>query len=233
MKKYRNEWKYLITKAESKELSSRIGSLLERDRFANDEGWYTVQSIYFDDIYDSCLQKNISGDGIRYKYRIRYYNDSFERIVLERKEKYNSYCYKESCELSQNELKDILQGNVNELLWQESRLKKEFALAILNKGFSPKANISYKRYAFVESISNVRITFDSEIKVNDDFEYDDYFQENKYYREIINDKYNVLEVKFDYILPSYIRRIFLSKTFNQQAFSKYYQGRKEISKSII
>ena len=37
---------------------------------------------------------------------------------------------------------------------------------------------------------------------------------------------NVLEVKFDSILPSYIRKIVESYNFNQGSFSKYYYGRK-------
>ena len=37
---------------------------------------------------------------------------------------------------------------------------------------------------------------------------------------------NVLEVKFDNILPSYIRNIVESYNFKQGSFSKYYYGRK-------
>ena len=39
---------------------------------------------------------------------------------------------------------------------------------------------------------------------------------------------NVLEVKFDEILPSYIRNIIESYGFVQTSFSKYYYGRKII-----
>jgi len=37
---------------------------------------------------------------------------------------------------------------------------------------------------------------------------------------------NVLEVKFDYILPSYIRNIVESYGYLQSSFSKYMYGRK-------
>ena len=37
---------------------------------------------------------------------------------------------------------------------------------------------------------------------------------------------NVLEVKFDDILPSHIRNIVESYSFKQGSFSKYYYGRK-------
>lgn len=37
---------------------------------------------------------------------------------------------------------------------------------------------------------------------------------------------NVLEVKFDEILPSHIRNIVESYNFKQTSFSKYYYGRK-------
>lgn len=37
---------------------------------------------------------------------------------------------------------------------------------------------------------------------------------------------NVLEAKFDEILPSYIKNIVESYNFKQTSFSKYYYGRK-------
>ena len=225
LKQYRNEWKYLINEIQAQQMKERICSVMEKDSFANEAGQYVVRSIYFDDYYDTCARKNVSGDGIRYKYRIRYYNDSLQRISLEKKEKKNSYCHKRSALLSVEETQMLITGKPEELLWSTSgELVREFATDILTKAFAPKVIISYTREAFVEPITNVRITFDSKITASDEF---DMFLSPEQYLSIpfISDNQRVLEVKFDEVLPSYVKKVIQNTTINQQAFSKYYMGR--------
>ena len=57
----------------------------------------------------------------------------------------------------------------------------------------------------------------------------EHFLDRDYIKYYINPSgINVLEVKFDDILPSYIRKIVESYGFKQISFSKYYYGRKII-----
>ena len=95
---------------------------------------------------------------------------------------------------------------------------------MLIHNYKPKIIIDYERIAYVEEITNVRITFD--MKISASYELEE-FLNNNYTKFYIQDSnYNVLEVKFDDILPSYIRNIVESYNFNRCAFSKYYYGRK-------
>lgn len=112
----------------------------------------------------------------------------------------------------------------------EEKLLKEFIVDIINKNFKPKVIIDYERNAFVETVANIRITIDTNITasyaVND-------FLSGQYVKYPIQEKnYHVLEVKFDYILPSYIKNIVCSYGFNQTSFSKYYLGRKKINEGL-
>ena len=92
--------------------------------------------------------------------------------------------------------------------------------------YRPKVIIDYERIAYVEEITNVRITFDMKISSSYNLEH---FIDGNYTRYYINHSgVNVLEVKFDDILPSYIRKIVESYGFKQTSFSKYYYGRKII-----
>lgn len=92
--------------------------------------------------------------------------------------------------------------------------------------FKPKVIVDYERIAYVEEVTNVRITFDLNLSASyelDKFLTGDYF---KFY--IDSSKYNILEVKFDYILPSYIKKIIESYGFIKTSFSKYCCSRKLI-----
>lgn len=225
-KKFRNEWKYISHNVDIKPIQQKISALLSIDKNANSLGEYQIHSLYFDDINDTCAKKNVAGDGIRYKYRIRYYNTNSEKLKLEKKIKYNSFCHKKSVFITKEEFELLLHGDVEELLWSDKPLLKEFAINIVTKGFMPKVIVSYKRVAYVDSIMNIRITFDSNICASREF--NKFLMGDFYTYPLMDNNYQVLEVKFDDILPSYIKNVIQSKQLNQQSFSKYYLSRKLI-----
>lgn len=223
MRKYRSEWKYSISNSHATQIRERLEAVLERDVHAKENGKYEIHSMYFDDFQNTCARENVAGDGIRYKYRIRYYDHDSEKLFLEKKSKNNSYCYKQSYKLTLEQYNKILDDDVGDILWEGNKLFQEFCLAILTKGFRPKVIVSYEREAFVEPISNVRITFDSNISASDEF---DRFVTGDYSRvPIIDERKSILEVKFDDVLSAHIRKMIQVEKINQRSFSKYYMGR--------
>ena len=92
--------------------------------------------------------------------------------------------------------------------------------------YKPKVIIDYERIAFVEDITNVRITFD--MKISASYELEKFLDGDYQNFYILPSGLNVLEVKFDEILPSHIRNIIESYGFKQGSFSKYYYGRRII-----
>lgn len=224
IKKYRSEWKYCEDEAQLLSLKERLLAVLAYDDHAGENGMYEIHSLYFDDYKDTCARVNIAGEGKRFKYRIRYYGNSAEQLWLEKKEKNNTYCHKRKCALSYEEYELIMNNRALEVFWKtNNQLVKEFCIDIVSKRFLPRVIISYEREAFVEPIENIRITIDYNISASDELErflYGDYRR-----IPILDKKKQVLEVKFDEVLPSYLQAVLQSDIFIQRSFSKYYLGR--------
>lgn len=134
-------------------------------------GRYLIHSLYFDDYRDTSIYTTNSGLSERYKWRIRYYGDDLSYIVLEKKEKKESRCHKKSCKLTVEEYEKIVSGNITEIVYDTNKdLIKELAADMLIRGYVPKVIIDYERIAYVEEITNVRITFDMKISASYELE---------------------------------------------------------------
>ena len=163
----------------------------------------------------------------RYKWRIRYYGSDLSYIVLEKKEKLEGRCHKKSIRITREEYDKIVSGDILDILYNtDKNLIKELAIAMLIKNYQPAVIVDYERIAYVEEITNVRITFDMRISAS--YELENFLDGDYQNFYILPSGMNLLEVKFDEILPSYIRNIVESYSYNQTSFSKYYYGRKII-----
>jgi len=223
MKKYRNEWKYCCTNTELAQVEQRIGAVLAKDVHAGSDGRYGVHSLYFDDLTNACAAETEAGNGLRFKYRIRYYECNPDFLRLERKEKRYGGCWKDSCRISREEYEALVSGDVSGLLYTDDRpLLRRFAVDILARGFAPKVIVDYERIAYVEPITNVRVTLDLNIAVSKEcprFLYGDYLRV-----PLLQQNQHVLEVKFDDILPGYIKQSVYGCSLQQRSFSKYCLG---------
>lgn len=222
--KYRNEWKYICHESDLKIIGNKLGEVLRCDEHASDDGKYTIKSLYFDDYNNTCIFDNDAGLGKRYKWRIRYYNNNPSKLSLERKEKNKGLCRKLSCPLTIDEYYKIVNGSAYDVLQNtEFDLLKKFCVDIVTKMFAPKVIIEYERTAYVEPISNVRITMDRNICASNQI---DRFIDGTYTKTPLQESNtHVYEVKFDDILPSYIKQAAYTKTLKQITFSKYYLSR--------
>lgn len=227
MKKYRNEWKYCCTEKELMYVEARAKGILPIDSHASEEGRYVVRSLYFDDFVFSCAHDTEKGLAERYKYRIRYYGNSPQRLKLERKEKKCGRCRKQSCPITIQQYELIMKGEIAEVFWNtDSAVLKRFCMDVWKRGFEPKAIIEYERTAYVEEMTNIRITMDRDIKVSDDVEH---FLDGNYLAvPVLERGLHVLEVKFDSVLPSYIKKVLYVNTLQQTSCSKYYTGIKRM-----
>lgn len=232
MKLYRNEWKYCCSEGELALLNSRLQGVLPLDAHSGSDGGYLVRSLYFDDYNDTCARDNDAGAPRRFKYRIRYYDDDAAHIQLERKEKYNGRCHKTTCPLTAAQYAALTGGDAAAVLWQtEDPLLRRFCADILTRRFTPKVIVDYERTAYVEPIANIRITLDRNIAASPavgDFLCGDYPRHPLQQRQR-----HILEVKFDDILPGYLRELVRSRSFQQTTFSKYYLGRKKIEEILL
>lgn len=224
-KKYRNELKYVITNKDATIIEDKLKHLMERDPYAHEEtGSYIVRSLYFDSYDDDCYHNNEFSLGRRKKYRIHMYGDDNSLIILEKKEKENAKSRKYSYRLTKEEYNQLFHGDVSELYWETTDpLMKEFCLEVMMRFFRPKVIIHYERKPFIYFAGNVRVTLDLNISCSPEI---DYFVENDYLIvPTLEQGEHLLEVKYDELLPDFLKQVVQLDSLEQATFSKYYIGR--------
>lgn len=220
---YRNELKFEVSDLQLAKIKYRLLPLMQCDSHQDAEG-YAVRSLYFDDIYDSCMNEKEEGIGYRIKYRVRIYNADTELIRLEKKIKYRQMTKKVSQTLTRRESDALLAGDkefLSEIMSSPGDfLLKELAVKILQKNMSPRCIVEYDRFAFIEASGNVRITFDCNISGCSQVE--DFYERELCLVPIMPVARHILEIKFDEFLPHYIMQAVDLGNLCRQSFSKYY-----------
>ena len=231
-KKFRNEWKFVCAEDELKLLYERLGAILVIDEHAGENGKYLIRSLYFDDYEDRCMRDNEAGVGNRFKWRIRYYDGGPSKYIhLEWKQKRDGRTHKEMCALTERECMCLIRGEVESVMWgTKEKLLKRFCAEMMLKKYEPKVIIDYERVAFTEPVLNIRVTLDMNISAGYDFEK---FLIGGYQCFPLQEKKrHVLEVKFDEVLPGYVRNIVTASRLTQTSFSKYGLGRKKLEEVL-
>ena len=217
--KYRHELKFKISDAAAEVLKQKLSLILKKDKNAfYEDGSYLIKSLYFDDRESSSYYEKLDGVLYRKKYRIRTYNDDEKFIRLEKKMKHNNMTAKEQMLISKDIYSKILNGKINEIDNPQGLLL-EFLNEYKNKGLVPSIIVGYHRVAFTYPISDVRITFDSHIQ-SGLYNYD-LFNKNASNYTIIEYGKQVLEVKFNEVLPLHIATILEDIPTCREAVSKF------------
>ena len=226
-KAYRFEQKYYVDAIQIELLRSRLNGLLSLDAHAG-ESFYEIRSVYFDDIDNTCYQKNEAGVDERAKYRIRAYNCSDSRIMLEKKIKQGGKTRKFSVPLTREQCDTLLSGKNLSLEQKDfesyTPLLQQFCILIETRKMQPKVIVCYDRIPYVYKQGNVRVTFDLNISSAKDF--DKFFEKNLPKRPIMSKGKHLMEVKYDEFLPKFIKDSLEIGFLSQTTFSKYYLCRK-------
>ena len=217
--KYRHELKFKISESAAEVLKQKLSLVMGTDNNAYfDDGSYLIKSLYFDDLNSKSYYEKMDGVLYRKKYRIRIYNDDDSFIRLEKKMKHNNMTAKEQMLISKDIYCKILEGKLNEID-NASGLLLEFINDSRTKGLIPSIIVGYHRTAYTYPISDVRITFDSNIE-SGLYNYDLFDTEMPTYRVDEKGKI-VLEVKFNEILPLHIANILNDIPSCREAVSKF------------
>lgn len=223
MRRYRHEYKYIIDETQENILYALAQGILLRDSHVQEDGMYTIRSLYFDDPYDSCFYENMNGTDPRSKFRIRYYNSDTTQIRLEKKSKQRGMTHKISCSLTREECLQLMQGQQITPTEEMPEVKAEILRQMQMRLLLPKVIVTYDRIPFVYSAGNVRITFDKNITASKEISL--FLDGNYRQRPIMAYSQSVLEVKWDELLPLHIQKILQLDTLQWSAFSKYYMCR--------
>lgn len=222
---FRHEFKYLCSELQLQMLESRLKGIMQTDAHAGADGSYTIRSLYFDDLEDRCYYENENGVDRRSKYRIRIYNGSDQYIHLEKKSKLRGMNQKEGCRITREQCLALMHNQIDMSVFDTyPPLLQEFILQIKTKGMAPKVIVEYDRKPYVYAIGNVRVTLDRNIRSSSDVM--SFLEPNLYGRQIMPQGRQLLEVKYDALLPDHIYRTVQMKDLSRTSFSKYYLCRK-------
>ena len=216
---WRHEQKYLINQPEWALLCQRLPAALSRDPHAGPSGEYMIRSLYFDDYWNTAYEEKDAGILTRHKYRIRIYNCSDERIVLERKNKYGPYIWKQSAPLTRRQVEEVLAGHYEALLEGEHNLLKEFYYECMARVMRPRVIVDYDREPWMLEAGNVRVTFDKHVRAGmGAFEL---FDPALPMAEVLRGDQMIMEVKFTEFLPRQVKQILPPRSAEFTAASKY------------
>jgi len=222
--KFRHEQKYLISKAEVELIKNRVNNLLLPDSHTDEQGSYTIRSLYFDNYANRYFYENENGTEPREKFRIRIYNGSLERITLECKRKEHGMTLKTSCPLTQAQAESLIKGRVIPDISSQPPLLRRLTLGMMTEKLAPKIIVEYERIPFVYKNGNVRVTLDLNVASSSDV--GSFLNKTITKRPIMPKELELLEVKFDEYLPDFIYKNLSLGNLRQTAFSKYYLCRK-------
>jgi len=215
--KYRHEWKHEISYGDMLVLRQRLSTVMKRDEHAID-GRYLIRSLYFDNASDKALREKVDGVNIREKFRIRYYNNDTSLIHLEKKNKVNGLCRKDSVTLSFEQAQAIANGEYGWMVDSGVPLIQELYSKMMSQGLRPKTIVDYLREPFVFVPGNVRVTLDYNIRTG--MNCTDFLNPNCV-TVPAGDAPIILEVKWDEYLPDIIRDAVQLPNCRVGAFSKY------------
>jgi len=224
MRRFRHEFKYLISAAQVPMIKNRILHLLPADPNAGEKGNYNIRSLYFDDYADRCYYENENGTDPREKFRIRIYNHSSERITLELKQKERGMTHKASCPLTEAQARMLMAGKILPDIASQHPLLQKLSAQMLSRRLRPVVIVEYERTPFIYENGNVRVTLDMNISASRAV--GSFLDESIPRRPVMAAGQHLLEVKYDAYLPDFIYRNLQLESLTHTAYSKYYICRK-------
>lgn len=214
----RTELKFIITLDDYYKLRMELSAVMKLDSYSSLETRkYHIQSLYFDDLYDSHVMEKADGIEYHQKYRIRTYEGGTKR--LEYKTKVGNLTAKQSFWLTK-EMDFALLNQDYSILYQaiDNPLIEQMVIRMKLDHLKPSMWIDYDREAYTYPIGDVRITFDQNIEASL------YGRDFAYKRKVLEPKTLILEVKYTELLPDIISKIVMHRNFQVLSYSKYYMG---------
>lgn len=215
---YRAEDKFCCSRTEMELLQRKLEVVLQADANEENVEGYSIISLYFDDLEDTCYRDTMDGVEIRNKYRIRIYNNSLRTIKLEVKEKKDNRIRKKSKTITEEQMNQLIQGECIEESYSEDDPATLFNRAIQMRGLRPKVIVAYERKAYIYKAGNTRITFDRNVRASNQIYR---FGEENIAYDFLREYDDVLEVKYDEFIPGFLLQLLELGNLQQTAFSKY------------
>ena len=194
-------------------LKRRLSHILKPDS-AGVEGRYHISSLYFDSYYNTSFFEKQDGILSRDKFRVRFYDNNFDLIKLERKHKHGEMIQKDSATISLEQYQMMREGQYDFMKQEKASVFEMFYANHVLKRMRPVVLVEYDRQAYIHPAGNVRITFDTMVSAGSP--------------TISNaipateEEYTILEVKYNRFIPLFITELLSGFQMTQQlSISKF------------
>ncbi|MBE0600972.1 MAG: polyphosphate polymerase domain-containing protein, partial [Firmicutes bacterium] len=220
---FRHEYKYICSSHQITVIRSRIDSLMTIDHNVSKEQRYHTRSLYFDDSSNTAYYQKENGIEPREKYRLRMYNHDLNTIKLEQKRKEHGMTDKRSCALTVAQVQRMIaiQSPLG-VEADEDPLLHQFALDSRKFGLRPVIIVEYDRIPYAYMAGNVRVTIDMNVCSSNQIS--GFLDPHIARRPLMQAGQHILEVKWDYCLPDFLKKIIQTEGLQRTAVSKYYQS---------
>ena len=140
-------------------------------------------------------------------------------IKLECKEKRGDRIKKRAVSVSRQAADGMVSGDFSELYNSDDPLCQEVLSLAKGRGLAPSVVVDYDREAYVHPVGNVRLTFDKALHAG--ISSADIFDNELVTVPIFPDGSVIFEVKYDELLPVYIRDLVSTAHGERIALSKF------------
>lgn len=221
---FRKEIKYVIHESSFIGIRSQLSAFMRLDPHGYGPlGEYHVRSLYLDSAGDRDLKDNLDGVLEKRKIRIRVYSMDSPYALLEYKCKSGTDSRKMSIEISREEAMEMENRHYECLLHHDEELATFLYNKITQNIYRPKTIVDYDRIAYLYPVSDVRITYDYNLKGS--FSHRGLYDEHIGMQPLMPPGFGVLEVKYNDFLASPLQRIVSKLDQLPEASSKYSNAR--------
>ncbi|MCR5790922.1 MAG: polyphosphate polymerase domain-containing protein [Lachnospiraceae bacterium] len=220
----RHEEKYICSERQLFIIESRLKAIMPADshQTGND---YRIRSLYYDTASDRLYRESLSGADRRSKYRLRFYDLNTGFFRLERKDSIGNLKQKYSANI---DIETALSFLDNDLFHEtDDGLLRELYVLQQTEGLHPVMIVDYRRTAFTYPEGNIRITLDRDIACT--FRTEEFLDKKALLYPVMPRDRHILEIKYDSILPGYIKAMIDTGNLERVSFSKYAYARSVIS----
>lgn len=221
----RYELKYLLTDEKYRAVRNVIGGCLSPDVF----GKTTIQSLYYDTPDDRLVRSSIEKPVFKEKLRLRAYglSDDEKNIYVEMKRKYEDVVYKRRLACTEREAEAVISGG-----FSKSQIGRELDYFLGFYGtLSPKMLIIYDREAFFDPGSDLRVTFDRNVRYRKG---DLNLHTSLDGEKLLPEGTVLMEIKSGTAFPLWLCDMLCKEKIQKQSFSKYGAAyEREYRKNII
>ncbi len=209
----RYELKYILSAENYKIFLEEIQKHLFLDKYKET----TIQSLYYDTPSFQLIRTSIESPLYKEKVRLRCYGrgNQDSNVFLEIKKKYEKIVYKRRIELKLSSLEQFLNKEKQDLTQIEKELLYLFDYYY---DLKPRVLLLYDRSAYLANDSDLRITFDRNVRFRlDDLDVTHELNGTK----IFNDDEVLLEIKTASGYPEWLIRLLNDNKVYKTSFSKY------------